>query len=715
MHLSGPWVAAEANDDIRRNGIGLDPIGPEWSEIDVPGHWQHHPKFASSNGPVLYRTNFHAPAPAEGRRRWVTFDGVFYQGDVWLDGAYLGDPEGYFFPHSFDITDLSRLDDEHVLAIEVTCAPQGDIRNRRNITGVLQQSEWFDRSYNPGGLWRPVRLYDTGPVRIDRLRVLCRDADPRRAHLRIAGRIDSDAQRPIVIRTLIDGVPHAETPQVVANGDNELEWSIDLPDPALWWPRSLGEQPLTMVTVEILVDDELSDRRQRRTGLRQVSWDDWVCSVNGERIFLKGANLLPTSSDLAHVDAARARDDVESAIDLGLDALRVHGHVAHRHTYDAADELGVLLLQDFPLQWRYARSVRSQAVDQARALVDSLGHHPSIVSWSAHDDPTLTSIRPGRDTKSNDGLRSALRSAAAQQLPSWNKSILDRWVKRSFERSDPTRTTVAHSGVVPHLPQLDGTDTHLSFGWRHGEAGELAGFAKRLPRMVRFVSEFGADSVPTTAPFIDDELAVSTWPDLDWDRLAEQNGYDIDTFERLFPPADFATFDEWRSTTQFYQSHVLKVQIELLRRLKYRPTGGFCFSSLADPAPIVSSSVLDHERVPKIAARIVRAACAPILVVAQPPPDWVNPGDRLELDVHLVSDLRTDLDFAVVDAVATWAGGSQRWRFGGPVPADEVVKVGTIDLVVPDTLGELAIELEMSAAPHHSSNRYTTAVTLPPA
>ncbi len=74
---------------------------------------------------------------------------------------------------------------------------------------------------------------------------------------------------------------------------------------------------------------------------------------------------------------------------------------------------------------------------------------------------------------------------------------------------------------------------------------------------------------------------------------------------------------------------MLKVQIETLRTLKYRPTGGFCFSSLADPAPIVSSSVLDHERVPKDAYEIVRAACAPLLVVAEPPPDWVNPGDRL--------------------------------------------------------------------------------------
>ena len=37
----------------------------------------------------------------------------------------------------------------------------------------------------------------------------------------------------------------------------------------------------------------------------------------------------------------------------------------------------------------------------------------------------------------------------------------------------------------------------------------------------------------------------------------------------------------------------------------------------------------------------MRAACAPLLVVVEPLPDWVNPGDRLTLDVHLVSDLRT--------------------------------------------------------------------------
>ncbi|MCH9834707.1 hypothetical protein K0U83_03560, partial [bacterium] len=97
--LGGRWVATKATDDVRRFGIGLDSDDSTWSEIAVPGHWQHDPHFSDSNGPLMYRNRFTAQPPADGLRRWITFDGIFYQGDAWLDGAYLGDSEGYFFPH----------------------------------------------------------------------------------------------------------------------------------------------------------------------------------------------------------------------------------------------------------------------------------------------------------------------------------------------------------------------------------------------------------------------------------------------------------------------------------------------------------------------------------------------------------------------------------------------------------------------------------------
>ncbi len=706
--LSGRWVAVEADDDVRRYGIGLDTDDTQWEPVTVPGHWRDTPKFAASDGPLMYRHRFSADPPSEGARRWITLDGIFYQADVWLDGAYLGDPEGYFFPHSFDVTALSMLDAHHVLAVETTCTPQGGSSNRRNITGVFQHWDGIGRNWNPGGIWRGVHLYDTGPVRIERLRVLCRDADQRRAHLQLAARLDSDAERKVIVRTFVDDELHDEREHVIASGENQIEWSLDITDPALWWPRALGDQPLTNIAVEILVDESISDRRERRTGLRQVSWDHWTCSINGEQIFLKGANLLPTRAGLADADNDAVRRDLELAVDLGLDVVRVHGHIADREVYRAADELGMLILQDFPLQWSHARSVRGQAVDQARAAVDSLGHHPSIIQWTAHNDPSATT------SVDRSGWKNRARQMAAHQLPSWNKSVLDRWVKRSFEKADASRETVAHSGVLPHFPQLSGTDTHLWFGWHRGEANDLARLAARVPRLVRFVSEFGAHSPPNSAPFIDDELTTHRWPNLDWDRLENEYGYQRAQFERLFPPADYATYEEWRDTAQLYQSAVLKTHIETLRRLKYRPAGGFCFYALADPGPVISASILDADRVPKVAYAVVQAACAQVLVVADEPPEWVNEGDRLRLDVHLVNDLRTPIDFAVVDAVATWANGEQRWRFGGPVEADGVVKVGQVDLTIPDTLGELAVELTMTAGDITSHNRYTTAVTLPP-
>ncbi len=108
-------------------------------------------------------------------------------------------------PHSFDVTALSRIGDEHVIAVETVCSPQHSHRGKRNITGIFQHWDGMDRDWNPGGIWRPVHLYDTGPARIDRLRVLCRDADAARAHLLLRAIVDCDQGRSVTIRTWSTG------------------------------------------------------------------------------------------------------------------------------------------------------------------------------------------------------------------------------------------------------------------------------------------------------------------------------------------------------------------------------------------------------------------------------------------------------------------------------------------------------------------------------
>jgi beta-mannosidase len=702
VELSGLWRACVADDDVRRDGVGLDHVDGDWPEIAVPGHWRATPAFADHDGPLLYRHRFELAAPAEGRRKFVTLDGVFYQADVWLDGAYLGDPEGYFFPHSFDITDLARLATEHVLAIEVSCAPQRHRAAKRNITGSLQHSDMLDPAWNPGGLWRPVRIQETGAVRIDRLRVVCRDANDARAHLRLHARLDADRQRSVVVRTSVDGEVVAEQSRSLAAGLNEVDWNLDVNDPALWWPWSMGHQHLTEVEVEVLVEGTPSHSRAVRTGLREVSLHDWTFSVNGEQLFVKGVNVAPTRQALAEATPAEVRRDVELARDAGLDLIRVNGHIARTELYDAADELGMLVWQDFPLQWGYARTIRKEAVRQAREAVDALGHHPSIAVWCAHNEPM-----PADDSRQKSYGPSIVRHVLQQQVPSWNKSILDRWVKRAFETADESRAVIAHSGVAPHVPQLNGTDSHLFFGWYHGDERDVEGFAATVPRMVRFVSEFGAQSVPNAADFMEPEH----WPALDWDHLVEHHGMQREAFEAHVPPHRHATFEAWRDATQRYQADLLRHHIESFRRLKYRPTGGFCFLSLADAHPAVSWSILDHERHPKAAYSAVLEACLPVIVVADRLPAEVTAGDTLALDVHVVSDVRQVLEHVVCTATLRWVGGHHSWTWEGDVPPDDCVRVGTAQFVVPDTAGELWFDLVLEHGDAVATNRYTTTIS----
>jgi beta-mannosidase len=690
MDLSGTWRAVAADDQLRRIAIGMEYDDSTWTPIEVPGHWRSTAEFAESDGPLLFRTHFAFDTPPAGQRSWIIMNGLFYQADVWLDGAYLGDPEGYFFPHSFDVSSLLRIGDEHVLAVEVACAPHKSHRGRRNITGVMQQWDAADPNWNPGGLWRSVQVETTGPVRLDKLRVLCRDVNESRAHLRLHGRLDSDESRTVKIRTLVDGVIAAEVEQPLARGTNAVDWNFDVDNPRLWWPYSLGAQELSDVHVEVVVDGIVSHSRTVRTGMREVAMQDWVWSINGERIYLKGANLAPTQLNLAATEPSAFRRDVELARDAGLDLLRVHGHIAPPALYEAADELGMLLWQDFPLQWSYARDVRRRAVSQAQEAVFELGHHPSIITWCAHNEPAATNI----DLRDNQPRwKNAARYLVGQQVPSWNKNILDRWVKRAFEKDDDTRPTIAHSGVMPHLPEINGSDSHLYFGWYHGDEHEFPAFAAAFPRMVRFVSEFGAQAVPPHHEFID----TSTWPNLDWETLENTYGLQRTMMERYVRAVDYATFEEWSEATQRYQATLLRYHIETMRRLKYRPNGGFCLFMLNDSSPMISWSILDHTRAPKLAFQVVVDACRPVIIVADRLPATVAPGDAIALDVHVVNDLRQPLVDAVLHAHLQWANGEHKWTFVGTSEADDCTRIATLQFVVPDAAGQLVLDLTLDA------------------
>ena len=685
----------------------------------MPGHWRTEPAFAENDGSLLSRHRFTAPAPAPGRRAWLTFEGVFYQSDVWLDGAYVGDTEGYFTPHEFEITDALRAQDDHVLAVEVTCAPQRSRTSKRNLTGVFQHWDCIDPNWNPGGIWRPVRIVESGPVRINRLRSVCVSASSERAEVAFRALVDASVAGPVVMRAQV-GETQYEHVQTLAVGHNRVEWNVVIERPVLWWPWSLGEPKLNGAHVQALVDGEVSDERRFRIGLRQVRMKNWIWEINGERLHLKGANLGPTRMAIGNATATELRHDLVMAKEAGLDLVRLHAHISHPAIYDAADEIGMLLWQDLPLQWGYARTIRKGATKQARDAIDLLGHHASIVTWCTHNEPLALDMEPDALGGPKRAAEMVTKYLTLQMLPTWNKTILDTALSRAMSKADRSRPVNAHSGILPG-PFSGGTDSHLYFGWYHGTERDLTKAAGVIPRVVRFVSEFGAQAVPNDATFCEPER----WPDLAWERLGQTHSLQKTFFDRHVPPASSSTFDAWRDATQRYQAEVLRRHIEEFRRIKYRPNGGFCLFSLADALdhPAVTWAILGHDRSPKRAYEAVTDACRPVIVTCDRPPAAVAVGDAFRLDVHVVSDVRHVLRGATVRARIHWPGGEHVWVWEGDVAADTVTRIGAVDLIAPspahpsalaharsglDPARELIVDLTFEHAEHTATNRYVS-------
>ena len=689
MDLGGTWRVAAATEGRRRTFHEFDHDDSRWATMPVPSHWaqgpaDHEDTDLALEESVLYRHRFDGPPVAAtesgteigGTRWWLRIEGLAQQGDVWLDSSYLGHTDGYFVPHELEVTEQLGARSEHVLAIEATCRRFGDPDNRTLLTGALQDPELCGvEDLTVGGVWRPVRLRSSGRMAIRHARAVCADIHTggrggTTARLELRAVLDVPGGGPVDLRTRVAGTEHVHSHHA-AEGENRVEWTVEVDDPPLWWPHALGDQHLCDLEMEAVAGAEVHDRRSFRIGFRSVSMRRWVLHVNGERLFAKGANLLPTRPLLGAAAPSEVANDIRAARNAGLDLVRPVAHIARPELYDAADELGVLVWQDLPVRGLMNRSVAPEALRQAREAVDLLGHRPSVAVWCAHDQPFSRLRRPGRTP-----------AVVSRQGPSWNRDVLDRRLCRVLGRCDGSRPVVPHTGVPPRVPLLlDGTTSEVWFGLHGGRPADLGPVLARVPAMGRFVSAFGT-------PVAGD------------------------------------------------QPEVIEATIETLRRLKYRPTGGFLLHALADAGPgdaaaaapdggLGGFGVLDGLRRPKPGWWALIDACRPLLVVADPLPEMVRGGERLDFAVHVVNDTRADVNGMRVRARVVGPDGraisDKHWE--GDARADECVLVGRIDAVVPARTprGPLTVDLTLTgrapdgaqpgdAPPVIATNRYEATI-----
>ena len=551
----------------------------------MPGHWRSAPAFSDNDGPLLYRTRFELDAGPAGRPPLGGARRRLLPGRRLPRRRLPRGPGGLLLPPL--LRDHRPGPPRHRARARRRggLQPAGDRRAKRNLTGIFQHWDCMDPTWNPGGLWRggADRAHRAGAHQPPARPVPRRRSGPRQRHG--PGRARQRRR------------PHGAGPHDAWTATSSGSWSTRWPraptrssGPSAWTTRSCGGPARSATSRWSARGDGV--RRPRAQPRPSASapdcgrWrcTDWTLSVNGERLFLKGANAGPDPHGAGRGDAGRApprrragrgRRSRPAAHPRSHHAPRaVRGRRRARH---AASGRTSRCSGGTP-----ARSAsRPPARPRRRSTCSATTRRSPCGAVTTSRWPSTCRPASRSPTPRRHGRRR--RPGAAELEP-----LDPRRAASSGRSSGPTAPARSSPtpGVAPHLPQLDGTDSHLYFGWYHGQERELPGFAAAWPRMVRFVSEFGAQAVPTDAAFMEPER----WPDLDWDHLQRRHSLQKWVFDERVPPGRYETFAAWQDATQRYQARLLRHHIETLRRLKYRPTGGFCLFSLADAAPAVTWS-----------------------------------------------------------------------------------------------------------------------------
>lgn len=238
------------------------------------------------------------------------------------------------------------------------------------------------------GIWRDISLIGVSTARIRDVMVL-QEHESGKVTLTVNTHVtEITGTAPVAVRVIApDGA--------VLTGTGE-QAVFEIAQPRLWWPNGLGEQPL--YTVEVTLGDGL-DRWCKRVGLRTLTvtrkkdeWGESFCHcVNGVDVFAMGADYIPEDNLLPRVNPARTRRLLEDAKAANMNCIRVWGggYYPDDFFYDACDELGLLVWQDFMfacavynLTEDFEENIRAEFIDNVRRL----RNHPSLALWCGNNE-----------------------------------------------------------------------------------------------------------------------------------------------------------------------------------------------------------------------------------------------------------------------------------------------------------------------------------------
>ncbi len=598
MDLNGTW---ELHPVAEFSRLWLSEAAPEegWVTQEIPAQWQEHDSFPSYAGKMLYRRHF-AFSPQDGQLYRLEINGVFYKYRVYLNGYALGGTEGYFYPTCFNITPYLR--EENVLLLEVDCpGPDRDAAYESMLTGIFSGHPFYPESYNPGGIWQPVRILSSGPAFIENWKLRTDTLSGDEATLNLELEIYSTAETIITIKLKLEpsnfkGTEFSrEFNFTLQKGTNTFTCQFELKGVQPWWTWELGAPNLYRIGLQLEVAGEVWDHESSLFGIRIFELRNFIPYLNEEPFLIKGSNYLPPSLYLSKMSEKEYAPDIALLKKSHQNMVRAYNHIGTSTFYQAMDKAGILVWQDFPLRPDYPFIHLTGISHQIDEMFRFLGNHPSVVLWTLYNQSGY---------EQNDGNK--------REIP---RNKLEKLAVR-LKEIDPTRPVITDSGTNQPLTNSDTsfnyqipTDVFKFDRYRRG-------FRQRA---IRFVSWFGRPSFSPQNQQQEERILIrgTTLPET-WKQCK--------------------TREELTSLSQQEQGELLRFYIDRLRFHKYNPTGGMLFFCFRDLEPGVFWSVVDHQGVPKESFNMISLCYRPIYVFALLPKEYFRVKDLVQFPICFSND-----------------------------------------------------------------------------
>ena len=328
-----------------------------------------------------YRRTFRLDSLDRGKHVAITFDGIFRDSRVWVNGFHCGgEPSGYL-SQTYDITDYANFGGENVVCVRADA--------------TLEEG-WF---YEGGGIYRHVWLTTTSPLHIAQDGISI-STTFRKGYSRALLNVRTDlfnASHDTVKGSVRYSVLDAEGRQIAATTDegnptrrlrflpmqtrrSAFQYIIPIDNPQLWSPDT---PYLYTLVAEVIVGGKTVDNKAVRFGVRDVVFDkDRGLLLNGKPLKIKGVNMHQDHAGVgAAIPDALQAYRIRRLKQLGCNAYRSSHNPMSPAMLDVCDSLGMLVIDETRLA-----GINANETSALRRMIERDRNHPSVILWSAGNE-----------------------------------------------------------------------------------------------------------------------------------------------------------------------------------------------------------------------------------------------------------------------------------------------------------------------------------------